>query len=55
MKDVGFFSFYCKFITRREKEYSMKNYQKYQRGYFMPPINTMKWAQKEYIDRAPIW
>ena len=33
----------------------MKNYQKYQRGYFMPPINTMKWAQKEYIDRAPIW
>lgn len=33
----------------------MKNYQKYQRGYFMPPVNTMKWAQKEYIDRAPIW
>ncbi len=33
----------------------MNNYQKYQRGYFMPPVNTMKWVQKEYIDRAPIW
>lgn len=33
----------------------MKNHQKYQRGYFMPPVNTMKWAQREYIDRAPIW
>ncbi len=33
----------------------MKNHQKYQRGYFMPPVSTMKWAQKEYIDRAPIW
>ena len=21
----------------------------------MPPVSTMKWAQKEYIDRAPIW
>lgn len=33
----------------------MKNHQKYQRGYFMPPVTTMKWAQREYIDRAPIW
>ncbi len=33
----------------------MKNYQKYQRGYFMPPVTTMKWVQKEYIDRAPVW
>lgn len=33
----------------------MKNHQKYQRGYFMPPVSTMKWTQKEYIDRAPIW
>lgn len=33
----------------------MKNHQKYQRGYFMPPVATMKWAQKEYIDHAPIW
>lgn len=33
----------------------MKNYQKYQRGYFMPPVNEMKWTKKEYIDKAPIW
>ena len=33
----------------------MKNYQKYQRGYFMPPVKTMKWVQREYIDRAPTW
>lgn len=33
----------------------MKNYQKYKRGYFMPPVVDMSWAQKEYIDKAPIW
>ncbi len=33
----------------------MKNYTKYQRGYFMPPVNELKWAKKEYIDKAPIW
>ncbi len=33
----------------------MKNYKKYQRGYFMPPVNEMKWAKKDYIDKAPMW
>ena len=33
----------------------MKNYDRYQRGYFMPPVNELKWAGKEYIDRAPVW
>ncbi|MBO5244509.1 MAG: 2-isopropylmalate synthase [Selenomonadales bacterium] len=33
----------------------MKNYQKYKRGYFMPPVVDMSWAQKEYLDKAPIW
>ena len=33
----------------------MKNYDRYQRGYFMPPVNEMKWAKKEYIDHAPVW
>lgn len=31
------------------------NYQKYQRGYFMPPTPSLEWASKEYIDKAPIW
>lgn len=33
----------------------MMNYQKYQRGYYMPPTTSLKWAQKEYIDKAPMW
>lgn len=33
----------------------MMNYQKYQRGYYMPPVTSLKWAQKEYIDKAPMW
>ena len=33
----------------------MMNASKYQRGYFMPPYPCMKWTQKEYIDKAPIW
>ena len=33
----------------------MNHAEKYQRGYFMPPVNKLKWAEKEYIDKAPIW
>ena len=33
----------------------MENFKKYKRQYFMPPAESMKWAKKEYIDRAPIW
>ncbi|MGM7722439.1 2-isopropylmalate synthase [Metabacillus sp. Hm71] len=33
----------------------MKNISKYTRGYFMPPVESMKWAQKEYITEAPTW
>ncbi|MCL2186164.1 MAG: 2-isopropylmalate synthase, partial [Treponema sp.] len=33
----------------------MKNADKYQIGYFMPPEPSMKWAAKEYADKAPIW
>ena len=33
----------------------MKNYQKYHMGYFMPPVNLMKWIQKAFIDKAPVW
>ena len=31
----------------------MKHTEKYTRGYFMPPVNEMKWAKKEYIEKAP--
>lgn len=33
----------------------MKNVEKYQRNYFMPPTASLKWVQKEYIDQAPTW
>ncbi len=33
----------------------MMNAKKYQRQYFMPPVPCMKWAQKEYVDKPPVW
>jgi len=40
---------------RWEGNFNMKNYSKYQKGYFMPPKVDMSWAQKEYVEKAPIW
>ena len=33
----------------------MKNVNKYTRQYFMPPVSSLKWTQKEYVEKAPIW
>ena len=33
----------------------MMNHNKYIRQYFMPPVRSMKWAEKEYVDHAPVW
>ena len=33
----------------------MMNAEKYKKQYFMPPVKCMKWAEKEYVDKAPIW
>ena len=33
----------------------MKNYDKYQKGYFLPPKQSFKWVEKDYIEKAPIW
>lgn len=33
----------------------MKHYEKYTRQYFMPPVCEMKWAKKEFVEKAPIW
>lgn len=33
----------------------MKNYQKYQKQYFMPPTCTYDWVKKDYLDHPPIW
>lgn len=31
------------------------NYKKYQRGYYMPPKESLEWSKKEFIDKAPLW
>ena len=33
----------------------MKNYNKYQVGYFPPPASQMKWIKKDHIEKAPRW
>ena len=33
----------------------MTQSSKYTRRYFMPPFPCMDWAQREYVDKAPIW
>lgn len=33
----------------------MKNVDNYRRGYFMPPVKSLKWAEKEYITTPPTW
>ncbi len=33
----------------------MKNFERYSRQYFNPPVNEYKWVKKEYVDKAPTW
>ncbi len=33
----------------------MKNYTKYRKGYYLPPVMDMSWAEKEYPEKAPVW
>ncbi|MCQ2507525.1 MAG: 2-isopropylmalate synthase [Dorea sp.] len=33
----------------------MMNCKKYERSYFMPPVVTHDWVEKEFIDKAPLW
>lgn len=33
----------------------MKNCEKYQRGYFLPPVACNDWVKKEYISTPPAW
>lgn len=33
----------------------MRNFKKYEKQYFMPPERCMDWAEKDMIDRAPVW
>lgn len=33
----------------------MKNCEKYQRSYFMPPVECYDWVKKDYISASPVW
>lgn len=33
----------------------MKNFNKYKKGYFMPPVKSLKWAEKDAVEKAPVW
>src|SRR5665648_568916 len=33
----------------------MRNYEKYERANFMPPVVTYDWVKKDHIEKAPIW
>jgi|UniRef100_UPI0040281C31 2-isopropylmalate synthase len=33
----------------------MKNFDKYERQYFLPPVCEYDWVKKDYIEKAPIW
>lgn len=33
----------------------MKNYDKYSKQYFLPPVRCMDWVEKDAVDHAPVW
>ena len=33
----------------------MKNFDKYERQYFLPPVCEYDWVKKDYIEKTPIW
>lgn len=33
----------------------MKNFEKYERSYFMPPVPCYDWVKKDHIEKPPVW
>ena len=33
----------------------MKNFEKYEKTYFMPPVVTYDWVKKTEIEKPPVW
>ncbi len=33
----------------------MMNFNKYKKGYFMPPVKSLKWTEKDAVEKAPVW
>ena len=61
-EDERFFYAFIPNLCRQNKLYFtfweekiMMNVKKYQKQYYMPPVPCMDWAEKDSIDKAPVW
>ena len=61
-EDERFFYAFIPNLCRQNKLYFtfweekiMMNAKKYQKQYYMPPVPCMDWAEKDSIDKAPVW
>ena len=45
----------CIYDPKKMEVEVMKNYENYKRGYYMPPVKSTSWVDKEYVDKAPMW
>ncbi len=34
---------------------NVKNFEKYTKQYFLPPVRCMDWTEKDSVERAPVW
>jgi 2-isopropylmalate synthase len=42
-------------MEKKRREKAMMNHKKYTRQYYLPPYKCLKWAEKDYVEKAPIW
>ena len=42
-------------FSKEKERTNMQNFEKYQRGYFLPPVPSNDWVKKDYIEKPPIW
>lgn len=43
------------FTLKKEFNYRMKNYRRYTKMFTMPPQKCMDWAEKDSVEKAPVW
>ena len=43
------------YSEKMEEKAYMKNFDKYTKQYFLPPVRCMDWAEKDAVDHAPVW
>ncbi len=42
-------------LNGKDEEKAMKNFEKYTKQYFLPPVRCMDWAEKDSVEKAPVW